>query len=47
MRTANIKVSKKKIRYVLIIPCWALLVVEIKGRFREVIAFGPSFSSQV
>lgn len=28
-------------------PCWALLVVVIKGMLREAMAFGPVFSSEV
>lgn len=28
-------------------PCWTLLVVEIKGVLRDDAAFGPTFSSHV
>ncbi len=38
---------RKRARYVLIMPCWALLVVVIRGRLREATALGPDFSSQV
>lgn len=33
--------------YVLIEPCWMLLIVEISGVFRFVVALGPTFSNQV
>lgn len=34
-------------RYVLIIPCWVLLAVVIRGMFDEEMALGPTFSNQV
>lgn len=40
-------VSKKKVRNVLIMPCWELLVVVTRGILREARALGPDFSSQV
>lgn len=33
--------------YVLIDPCWTLLMVEMSGVFRLAVALGPIFSSQV
>lgn len=39
--------SRKSVRYVLIMPCWVLLVVVIRGMLREVTALGPVFSNQV
>ena len=47
MRVPRARVSKKRERYVLIKPCWVLLVVVIKGVLREATAFGPTFSNQV
>lgn len=46
-KAARASASRKKERYVLIMPCWALLVVVIRGMFSEVRALGPVFSSQV
>lgn len=39
--------SRKRERYVLMRPCWVLLVDEIIGRAAEAIALGPNFSSHV
>lgn len=44
---ARARVSRNRERYVLIIPCWVLLVVVIKGIFDETRALGPTFSNQV
>lgn len=44
---AKVSVIRKKVRNVLIMPCWALLVVVIRGMLREVRALGPVFSNQV
>lgn len=44
---ASARVSRKRVRYVLIIPCWMLLVVEARGRVALDTALGPVFSSQV
>lgn len=38
---------KKRERYVLTRPCWALLVAEIKGSWAEVTILGPAFSNHV
>lgn len=46
-RVARARVSRKKVRYVLIMPCWELLVVVIRGILSEAVALGPVFSSQV
>lgn len=40
-------VKRKRVRYVLIIPRWILLVEETRGRLEDTMAFGPAFSSQV
>lgn len=42
-----IRVKKKRVKYVLIIPRWRLLVILIKGALARAIAFGPDFSNQV
>lgn len=47
MSVASASVRRKRVRYVLIIPCWALLVVVTKGMLRVVTAFGPVFSNHV
>lgn len=39
-------VNTKSIRYVLIRPCWTLLVVVTKGSMEEVMDLGPAFSNQ-
>lgn len=44
---ARVRVSRNRVRYVLIIPCWALLVVVTRGRCIETRAFGPDFSNHV
>ena len=41
------RVMKNRDRYVLMRPCWALLVVEIIGSWAEVTILGPVFSSHV
>lgn len=41
------RVRRNRAMYVLIEPCWMLLIVEISGVFRFVVALGPIFSSQV
>lgn len=46
-RTARAKVRRNRVRYVLIIPCWVLLAVVIRGMFDEEMALGPTFSNQV
>ena len=46
-RVVTQRVMKNRDRYVLIRPCWALLVVEIKGSWAEVIILGPVFSNHV
>lgn len=46
-RVVRARVRRNKVRYVLITPCCALLVVVTRGRFREARAFGPVFSNQV
>lgn len=38
---------RKRERYVLMRPCWVLLVVVIIGRVVEAVALGPVFSSHV
>lgn len=47
IRVERARVSRNRARYVLIMPCWMLLVVVIKGVLREAIALGPVFSNQV
>lgn len=37
---------RKRVRYVLIIPCWTLLAVVISGMLRDEMALGPTFSNQ-
>lgn len=44
---ASERVRRKRARYVLIIPCWALLVVVIRGILSVAVALGPVFSNQV
>ena len=44
---ARQRVIRNKDRYVLIKPCWALLVAEISGSWAEVTNLGPTFSSHV
>lgn len=44
---ASARERRKRARYVLIMPCWMLLVVEMRGRFKEDTALGPVFSNQV
>lgn len=38
---------KNRDKYVLIKPCWALLVAEMRGSWAEVTILGPAFSSHV
>lgn len=47
IRVERLRVRRKRAMYVLIEPCWMLLMVEIKGVFRLVAALGLIFSSQV
>lgn len=46
-RMAMVRVRRNRVRYVVISPCCALLVAEMRGVLREVLALGPNFSSQV
>ena len=44
--TNRVRVRENKIRYVLIEPCWTLLIVETREVFNLIVALGPIFSSQ-
>lgn len=44
---ASVSVRTNRVRYVLIAPCWVLLVVVTKGILEEATALGPIFSSHV
>lgn len=46
-RIARVRVRRNRVRYVLIIPRWVLLTVVMRGMFKEVTAFGPTFSNHV
>lgn len=46
-RTARAVERKNRVRYVLIMPCWILLVVVTIGRLVEITPFGPIFSNHV
>lgn len=46
-RVDRARVRRNKVMYVLIEPCWMLLMVEMRGVFSLVVALGPTFSSQV
>lgn len=43
----KVRVKRKKVRWVLIMPRWILLVVVIRGRLVAINVFGPAFSSHV
>lgn len=46
-RVEKARVRRNRAIYVLIEPCWMLLIVETSGVFRFVVALGPIFSNQV
>lgn len=47
IRVERARVVRNRTRYVLIDPCWMLLMVEMRGVLTDEIALGPIFSNQV